>query len=253
MSRFRPCIDLHAGRVKQMVGGTIGGEKELTNFVSERPPSYYAELYKADSLTGGHIIKLGPGNDEAAREALAAWPGGMQLGGGVNASNARGWLDAGAEKVIVTSCAFKNGMVDWDAISALVKAVGREHLVLDLSCRKRGGKYFVVTDLWQKFTTVEITPGVLEEFSRACSEFLIHAVDVEGRQSGVDCDLLALLSRFSPIPTTYAGGIRNFADIDLVEFAGGDIIDYTVGSALNIFGGKLSYKDVVAHNGSNRP
>ncbi|MEA4861751.1 MAG: phosphoribosylformimino-5-aminoimidazole carboxamide ribotide isomerase [Victivallaceae bacterium] len=252
MSRFRPCIDLHAGRVKQMVGGTLGDEKELTNFVSERSPAYYAELYRADNLNGGHIIKLGPGNDDAAREALAAWPGGMHIGGGVNAANARNWLDAGAEKVIVTSCAFKNGMVDWDSISALVNSVGRDRLVLDLSCRKRNGKYFVVTDLWRKFTNVEVTPGMLEEFSRVCSEFLIHAVDVEGRQSGVDCDLIALLARFSPIPTTYAGGIRNFADIDLVEFAGADIIDYTVGSALNIFGGKLSYKDVVAHNGSNR-
>lgn len=251
MSKFRPCIDLHAGRVKQMVGGTIGGKLELTNFVSERSPAYYAELYRADNLTGGHIIKLGPGNDEAAKEALAAWPGGMQIGGGINATNARDWLDAGADKVIVTSCAFKNGMVDWDAIGALVKAVGRDRLVLDLSCRKRDGKYFIVTDLWQKFTKVEVSPLTLNEFGRACSEFLIHAVDVEGRQSGVDCELLELLAKSSPIPVTYAGGIHNFADIDLIEFAGAEVIDYTVGSALNIFGGKLNYKDVAARSGSS--
>ncbi len=134
---FRPCIDLHEGKVKQIVGGTLesqtGGLR--TNFVSERPAVWFAERYKRDGLTGGHVILLGPGNETAAREALAAYPGGLQLGGGVNADNAKGWLDAGASHVIVTSWVFREGRVDWERLGALVARVGKARLVLDLSCR----------------------------------------------------------------------------------------------------------------------
>src|ERR1039457_3649085 len=174
---FRPCIDLHEGKVKQIVGGTLGEAGLRTKFVSGKPAAWVAELYKRDGLTGGHVIQLGSGNEAEARSALSAFPGGMHIGGGVNAQNARGWLDAGASHVIVTSWVFREGRVDWTRLDELVKTIGKEKLVLDLSCRKRGEKYFVVTDRWQKFTELEVNAETLEKFSGGCAEFLIHAVD----------------------------------------------------------------------------
>ena len=246
MSRFRPCIDLHNGKVKQIVGGTLEADgtatEPVTNFVSSRGAAYYAGLYKADKLTGGHVIMLGPGNESAALEALRAYPGGLQVGGGINPENARRYLDAGADKVIVTSCVFREGKIDRDALKKMVTAAGRDKLVLDLSCRRRNGKYLIVTDRWQRFTEEEIGAKLLNDLAENCAEFLVHAVDVEGKQAGPDPELVALLSAWSPIPTTYAGGIRNLDDIAVIEKASNGRLDYTVGSALDIFGGRLSYR-----------
>lgn len=242
MALFRPCIDLHDGVVKQIVGGTLTDEGAKTNFVAQHAPSYYAQLYKKDNLTGGHVIKLGPGNDDAARDALAAWRGGLQIGGGITVENAAEWLDAGAAKVIVTSYIFKDGKLLMSNLLKLLSAVGRENLVLDLSCRKKAdGNYYIVTDRWQKFTDHQLNKETLRNLSEYASEFLIHAVDVEGKQSGIDTELLDLLANHSPLPCTYAGGIHTFEDIDRITLAGKGKIGYTVGSALDIFGGPLPY------------
>jgi phosphoribosylformimino-5-aminoimidazole carboxamide ribotide isomerase len=250
---FRPCIDLHEGEVKQIVGGTLGAEgtRLQTNYVSDRPATWYAELYKRDGLKGGHVIMLGPGNEAAARVALGAYPGGLQVGGGINAGNARAWLDAGASHVIVTSYVFRDGQVDWERLAGLTALVGRERLVLDLSCRRRGEHYFVVTNHWQRFTDLEITPPSLERLAASCAEFLIHAVDVEGLCRGIDGALVSKLGQWSPIPTTYAGGASSLADLERVTRLGHGRIDLTIGSALDIFGGKgVRYEDAVAFNRS---
>jgi len=237
--------------VKQIVGGTLGaGPGRLqTNFVSDRPAAWYAELYRRDGLKGGHVIMLGPGNDAEARAALRAYPGGLQVGGGVNLGNARSWLEAGASHVIVTSWVFRGGQVDWERLEQLVEAVGKSRLVLDLSCRRRGEGYFVVTDGWQKFTDVAISRENLEKLSAWCAEFLIHAVDVEGQCRGVDQELVSKLGQWSPIPTTYAGGASSLGDLEAVTRLGQGRIDVTIGSALDIFGGRgLRYEDAVAFN-----
>lgn len=252
---FRPCIDLREGRVVQIVGGTLSDDPKAvrTNFVSERPASWFAELYKRDGLKGGHVIMLGPGNEQPAREALAAYPGGLHIGGGVNADNARSWLDAGASHVIVTSWVFHEGRVDWDRLARLVEVVGKDRLVLDLSCRRRGEDYFVVTDRWQKFTELAVTSDNLRKLADSCAEFLIHAVDVEGLCRGIDRELVERLGRWTSIPTTYAGGASSLADLETVEKAGQGKIDLTIGSALDIFGGKgVRYTDVVAFNQRKR-
>jgi phosphoribosylformimino-5-aminoimidazole carboxamide ribotide isomerase len=247
---FRPCIDLHEGKVKQIVGGTIGEPSALcTNFVSDRSAAWFAELYRRDGLAGGHVIMLGPGNETEARAALAAFPGGLHIGGGVNAQNARGWLDAGASHVIVTSWVFREGRVDWERLGELVKTAGKNQLVLDLSCRRRGENYFVVTDLWQKFTEVAITPETLRKLAGSCAEFLVHAVDVEGLCRGIDRELVEKLGQWAPIPTTYAGGANSLADLEEVTRLGQGKIDLTIGSALDIFGGTgVRYDDVVKFN-----
>jgi phosphoribosylformimino-5-aminoimidazole carboxamide ribotide isomerase len=248
---FRPCIDLHEGKVKQIVGGTLGeAPRQLrTNFVSERPAAWYAELYRRDGLKGGHVVMLGPGNEAAARAALAAYPGGLQIGGGINAGNARSWLDAGASHVIVTSWVFREGRLDEERLDALVQAVGKERLVLDLSCRRRGVDYFVVTDRWQKFTELKLGQESLKKLARHCAEFLIHAVDVEGLCGGIDRELVEKLGQWAPVPTTYAGGASSMADLEEVARLGRGRIDLTIGSALDIFGGSgVRYADAVAFN-----
>jgi len=246
---FRPCIDLHEGKVKQIVGGTLGAAGPRTNFVSDRSAAWFAELYRRDGLAGGHVIQLGPGNEAEARAALAAFPGGLHLGGGVNAQNARGWFDAGASHVIVTSWVFREGRVDWERIGELVKTAGKDRLVLDLSCRKRGDNYFVVTDRWQKFTEVTITPETLKKLAGSCAEFLVHAVDVEGLCRGIDRELVEKLGEWTPIPTTYAGGANSLADLEKVTRLGQGKIDLTIGSALDIFGGTgVKYDEVVKFN-----
>ncbi|MBT8046683.1 MAG: phosphoribosylformimino-5-aminoimidazole carboxamide ribotide isomerase [Pontiella sp.] len=250
--KFRPCIDLHNGQVKQIVGGTLSeGREPDTNFVSDRSPAWFAELYKSDGLSGGHVIKLGAGNDAAAREALAAWPGGLQLGGGITAENAGQWLAAGAAQVIVTSYIFKNGQIDEARLEKLVAETGRERLVLDLSCRKKDGRYHVVADRWQTFTRTVVNAQSLEQLSTYCAEFLIHGVDVEGKQQGMDEELIRLLAGHSPIPCVYAGGIRSLEDLALLHQPGGGRMDATVGSALDIFGGPLPYKEVVDYCRNN--
>ena len=243
---FRPCIDLHKGIVKQIVGKTLSDQSSNgleVNFMADRPAGWFAKLYHRDNLTGGHIIKLGPGNDTAAKEALSAYPYGMQIGGGITADNAMDWLKAGAAAVIVTSWVFHDGKVDMERLQRLTRIVGKEHLVLDLSCRKKGREYIIVTDRWQKFTCEPITFSLLDHLSQYCCEYLIHAVDVEGRCSGIEQDLVALLGRWSGQPITYAGGIHTIEDIDTIFTLGRGGIDFTVGSALDIFGGhQLSYR-----------
>jgi phosphoribosylformimino-5-aminoimidazole carboxamide ribotide isomerase len=247
---FRPCIDLHEGKVKQIVGGTLGeSDGPRTNFISEKPAAWFAELYRRDGLAGGHVIQLGPGNETEARAALAAFPGGLQIGGGINAANARGWLEAGASHVIVTSWVFREGRVDEGRLGELVKAVGKSRLVLDLSCRRRGGDYFVVTDRWQKFTELAISPGALRQLSGSCAEFLVHAVEVEGRCLGLDRELVEKLGQWTPVPATYAGGATSVSDLEEVARLGQGKIDLTIGSALDIFGGNgVRYADAVAFN-----
>lgn len=250
--KFRPCIDLHQGRVKQIVGSSLSDQEQgrlTTNFASDQPASHYAKMYKADRLFGGHVIMLGPGNDAAATEALQAFPGGLQIGGGITADNAARWLDLGASAVIVTSAVFKDGVVHEDRLAELVRAVGKERLVLDLSCRKKGDAYYIVTDRWQKFTQVTVSEQSLAYFAGHCCEFLIHAVDVEGKCAGIEGELTEMLGRFSPIPTTYAGGVKNMADLYRVKELGGNRLDATIGSALDIFGGAgVTYAEAVAFN-----
>jgi len=250
---FRPCIDLHEGKVKQIVGGTLGDARGVqTNFVSDQNTAWFAELYKRDALRGGHVIMLGPGNDAEARAALAAYPGGLQIGGGINSDNAHVWLDAGASHVIVTSWVFRDGRLDSERLSELFKAVGKAKLVLDLSCRRRGENYFVVTDRWQKFTELAISAETLQTLAGSCAEFLIHAVDVEGLCQGIDRELVEKLGQWSPLPTTYAGGANSLTDLEEVTRLGQGKIDLTIGSALDIFGGSgVRYAEAVEFNRRN--
>lgn len=237
--------------MKQIVGGSLSDNPATlrTNFVSERPSRWFAELYRRDQLAGGHVIMLGPGNETAARDALAAFPGGLHIGGGINLDNARAWLDAGASHVIVTSWVFREGRLDFDRLQSLVKTIGKQRLVLDLSCRQRDGQYWVVTDRWQKFTSLALNAAALAELAAHCDEFLIHAADVEGLCRGVDLALVEQLSRWCPIPTTYAGGARSLADLEEVTRVSAGRIDLTIGSALDIFGGTgIRYADAVAFN-----
>lgn len=244
--RFRPCIDLRGGKVVQIVGGTLtdaGGP--VTNFESELPPAWFARRYCDDELPGGHVIALGPGNHAAALEALAAWPGGMQMGGGVTPANAGEYLAAGASHVIVTSYLFREGRLDMARLEEISAAAGRERLVIDLSCRQRDGAYWVVADRWQRFTQMPVTAEALRELAGHCAEFLVHGVDVEGHRLGVDAELVARLGAWSPLPVTYAGGARSIADLELVRAHGQGRVDLTIGSALDIFGGDLPYAEVV--------
>ena len=237
--------------MKQIVGGTLGSESGAlqTNFVSDRPAAWFAERYRLDGLKGGHIILLGPGNDEEATSALRAYPGGLQLGGGVTAANAQGWLERGASQVIVTSWVFREGRIVWERLAQLVQLIGKERLVLDLSCRRRGADYVVVTDRWQRFTEVVIGPQTLEQLAGYCAEFLVHAVEVEGLCRGIDEELVSRLGHWSPLPTTYAGGAQSLADLETVTRLGGGRVDLTIGSALDIFGGTgVRYAEVVAFN-----
>ena len=246
--RFRPCIDLRNGKVVQIVGSTLSdlSDKEtITHFISDKPSAYFADCYRKDNLRGGHIIALGPGNETAALEALAAFPGGMQMGGGINPDNAFKYLDAGASHVIVTSYCINNGYLDRKRLAALSRQVGKKRLVLDLSCRQREGRYYVVSDRWQVFTKIEVNESTLEDLAQYCDEFLVHGVDVEGKQSGIEEDLVVLLGRCSPIAVTYAGGAKRFDDLDRIKELGQNRVDFTIGSALDIFGGHIRYADVV--------
>lgn len=244
--RFRPCIDLHAGLVKQIVGSSlVEGQAPTENFVATKSPGEYAEMYQASGLPGGHIIMLGPGNEEAAMAAIKAYPGGMQIGGGINPSNAMTYLAAGASHIIVTSYVFVDGKFDMARLEEMVAAVTKEKLVLDLSCRLKEGKYYVVTDKWQKFTDFEVNKESLNMLADYCAEFLVHGVDVEGKMMGLEEELVRMLGQDCPIPVTYAGGSELMGDLDRVKAIGGGGVDLTIGSALDIFGGSLSYDAVV--------
>ena len=270
--RFRPCIDLRNGRVTQIVGSTLAStaaphsesaatvvtsDAAVENFVSSRPASYYSQLYRASGLSGGHVIMLGAGNEAAAREAVQAWPSGLQVGGGIDDSNALQWLDAGASHVIVTSWLFVDGALSAGRLSRLAGLVGRERLVVDLSCRRRpeqpSGPYYVVTNRWQNFSELPLTAATLGSLGRQCCELLIHGVDVEGRRAGVERPLISLIRQAMDAPggdelrVVYAGGVRDMADVRLVDELGGGRIDVSVGSALDIFGGDLPLEQVVAY------
>ena len=252
MSRFRPCIDLHDGRVKQIVGGTLSdeGEGPVENFVSERPSTWFAERFQADGCVGGHVIKLGPGNDEAAREALGAWPGGLQIGGGITGDNAAEWLDAGASHVIVTSWLFDEAARFVEARAEdLARAVGRGRVVIDLSCRRDGDDWIVAMNRWQTPTDLAVNADTLAQLSQYADEFLIHAADVEGLQAGMDEALVSRLAEWSPIPVTYAGGARSLEDLQRVEALSDGKVDLTIGSALDLFGGDgVTYAECVQWN-----
>lgn len=251
---FRPCIDIHNGKVKQLVGGSVvdEGDRASENYVSEQDAAWYARLFREKQLKNGHVILLNSQDSayfEATRKqavsALKAYPGGLQIGGGITAANAKEYLEAGASHVIVTSYVFKNGEISWENLHKLVDTVGKEHIVLDLSCRKRNGLYYIVTDRWQKYTNVSLSPAVLDSLADACDEFLIHGVDVEGKQSGIDEELISLLGSWNRIPITYAGGIRSMNDIEKIYKAGNGKIHFTVGSALDLYGGPMAFEEVL--------
>ena len=251
MSLFRPCIDIHKGQVKQIVGGSLIADKAQENFVSDLSAANYAAMYKKDGLEGAHVIMLGPGNQEAAKQALAAWPESLQIGGGINADNAQYWLTQGASKVIVTSALFNEAQLNRENLIEISKLVGKDRLVIDLSCRrnlisKQG--WVVTTNRWQTLTELEITADSLADLAQYCDEFLIHAADVEGLKQGADLELVKFLADNSPITTTYAGGIHSIVELDTFITACSGKLDYTIGSALDIFGGEISYKSLVDKN-----
>lgn len=256
---FRPCIDIHNGRVKQIVGGSLKDKDNQAeeNFVSQMDGAFYANMYKKAGIRGGHIILLNPVTSEyyeatraQALLALHSYPGGLQIGGGITADNAAQFIEAGASHVIVTSYVFNNGRIDYNNLEKLVDAVGKSHLVLDLSCRKKDDSYYIVTDRWQKFTDEVITEELLDELSQYCDEFLIHAVDVEGKASGIEKELVSLLGDWGKIPLTYAGGVHSFEDLRLIKKLGHNRVNVTIGSALDLFGGNMKFEDVIAFCGN---
>jgi phosphoribosylformimino-5-aminoimidazole carboxamide ribotide isomerase len=244
---FRPCIDLKNGRVVQIVGGTLSDDDAhtVTNHTSERPAADFAALYQRDGLRGGHVILLGPGSEDAARSALAAYPNGLQIGGGITVDNASHWLKSGASHVIVTSFLFENGELSISKLQAMADAVGKDRLVIDLSCRQSpDGAYYVATNRWQTVTPTQVDAALIEFLEPYCAEFLVHAADVEGKCEGIDTELVRRLGDWVSLPTTYAGGARRLADIALVDQLSDGKIDLTIGSALDIFGGGLvRYED----------
>ena len=252
--QFRPCIDIHNGKVKQIVGSSLrdAGDQAEENFVAEQDGAFFARLYKNAGICGGHIILLNPEQSEyygATREqallALHEYPGGLQIGGGIHAGNAAFFIKEGASHVIVTSYVFKDGRISFENLNRLVSTVGKEHLVLDLSCRFKEDGYYIVTDRWQKFTEEKVTTELLDRLAEYCDEFLVHAVDVEGKASGIEEELAGLLGRWNRIPVTYAGGVRNFEDLRKIRELGHGHLNVTIGSALDLFGGTMSYQKVL--------
>lgn len=252
---FRPCIDIHNGKVKQIVGGSLSdlGDRAQENFVSEQDAVFYAKLYQKYKLKGGHIILLNAADSpyyEATKAqalaALGAYPAGLQVGGGITAENAAEYLDAGASHVIVTSYVFREGRIDYERLDRLVQAVGKAHLVLDVSCRRVGEKYLVVTDRWQKLTEEAVDAELLEKLSAYCDEFLIHAVDVEGKARGIEQELVKTIGNYTGNPVTYAGGVHSMEDLLLLKKLGQDRMNVTIGSALDLFGGSMRWEDVLS-------
>lgn len=253
--QFRPCIDIHNGKVKQIVGGTLRDEKDQAqeNFVSDCDSAFYARLYQGRGIRGGHVILLNgkdsPYYEETKQQALLAlrtYPGGLQVGGGITAENATEFLEAGASHVIVTSYVFRDGRIDYERLEQLKASVGKEHLVLDLSCRKKEGSYYIVTDRWQKFTSEIVTVQLLDRLAGYADEFLIHAVDVEGAASGIERELVELLGNWDGIPVTYAGGVGSFEHLRQLKEWGQNRLNVTIGSALNLFGGTMDFEEVLS-------
>ncbi len=248
--RFRPCIDLHGGRVKQLVGSSLESAQLLENFVSTHGARYYAEMFARDNLKGGHVVMLGPGNEAEALAALSAYPGGLQIGGGINVDNARFYLERGASHVIVTSAILSEGGIDYGALERLSAITGAKRLVIDLSCVKsdRDGGFFVAKDRWKTVTPISLTPALLARLEDYCDEFLIHAVGSEGKKRGADEELVVLLAKYASAgknPVTYAGGLSSLSDIARFRELSGRALDFTVGSALDIYGGTVPYRSLV--------
>ncbi len=254
--KFRPCIDIHNGSVKQIVGGSLkdAGDRAQENFVSGQDADFYAGLYREQGISGGHVILLNQVSSiyyeetkKQALSALSAYPKGLQAGGGITPENAAVFLDAGASHVIVTSYVFSDGQIQYDRLRRLVREVGKENLVLDLSVRSREDRYYIVTDRWQKYTSVELKRQILDELSGYCDEFLIHAVDVEGKSAGIEEPVAKILGDWGKIPITYAGGVHSFSDLDKLKELGKGRVDVTIGSALDLFGGKMAFADVLLY------
>ena len=252
--QFRPCIDIHNGKVKQIVGGSLRDEGDYAkeNFVSEKGAEYYAELYRDYGLKGGHIILLNGKDSEyyeatknEALKGLHAYPGGMQIGGGITDENAEYFIENGASHVVVTSYLFVNGRIDFDRLRKLAGVVGREHVVVDLSCRHYDDGYHIMTDRWQTKTEEILDFRLLEEIKEFCDEFLIHAVDVEGSASGIESNLVESLRTYNGCPVTYAGGVHSYDDIKLLRKIGDNRVHVTIGSALDLFGGNLDFEEVI--------
>lgn len=253
---FRPCIDIHNGKVKQIVGGSLKdqGDQASVNFETDQDAAFFANLYKSYGIRGGHIILLNPITSEfydatrtQAMHALSAYPGGMQIGGGITLENAKDYLNAGASHVIVTSYVFKDGKINWERLTELRNLVGKEHLVLDLSCRKKENSYYIVTDRWQKFTDTKLDEQSMEILADYCDEYLIHAVDVEGKAAGIEKEVAALLGRWKKTPTTYAGGVHSFEDLRELKELGNNHVNVTIGSALDLFGGSMKFEEVLEY------
>ncbi len=251
---FRPCIDIHDGKVKQIVGGSLrdADGKAVENFVAEQDAAFFAKIYQKNGIRGGHVILLNPVGSpgyEATRlqavKALGAYPRGLQVGGGITPENADFFLDAGASHVIVTSYVFQRGRIHYDRLRRMVDTVGRERLVLDLSCRRTEKGYFVVTDRWQNMTEERVDADLLDRLADSCDEFLIHAVDVEGRTNGIEEQLVDMLGAWGRRPMTYAGGVHSYEDIESIRRRGRGHLNVTVGSALNLFGGTLDWERVL--------
>jgi phosphoribosylformimino-5-aminoimidazole carboxamide ribotide isomerase len=220
--------------------------------VAEYDAAFYAGKYRDSGLRGGHVILLNKAGtpyyaeDVAqARLALQEYPGGLQIGGGITPENAMEFLDMGASHVIVTSYVFRDGAVDYERLRKLVDTVGREHLVLDLSCRRKEGQYYIVTDRWQSFTQETIGRETIERLQDYADEFLIHAVDVEGKARGIETELVQMLATYATVPITYAGGVGSYEDIEQLRTLGRGRLDVTIGSALELFGGPLVYEKVL--------
>ncbi|VEU23161.1 DEKNAAC104011 [Brettanomyces naardenensis] len=249
MTRYIGCIDIHAGKVKQIVGGTLQSSTGLaTNFVSEKPSSYYADLYKKNNVIRSHVIKLGLSdeNDRVALEAIKEWPNHLQVGGGVNDTNAKWWIEQGADKVIITSWLFPDGRFDKGRLERISNIVGRDHLVVDLSCRRRAdGEWAVAINKWQTLTSMVLNREVFGMFEQYCSEFLVHAADVEGLCKGIEEELVSKLGEWSRVPVVYAGGAMSVKDLELVERLSRGRVDLTYGSALDIFGGDVKFAELV--------
>ena len=251
---FRPCIDIHNGKVKQIVGSSLkdSGDMADENFVAKMDAAFYANLYRKKNIKNGHVILLNHPSSEyyeaTKKQALAAlkeYENGLQIGGGITPRNATEYLDAGASHVIVTSYVFSDGRINFENLHKLVNETGKENLVLDLSCRMKAGKYYIVTDRWQKYTEVELNEENMDMFSQFCDEFLIHAVDVEGKANGIEKELVKMLGNWNKIPVTYAGGVHSFEDLRLLKELGHNKINVTIGSALDLFGGSMKFDEVL--------
>lgn len=189
---------------------------------------------------------------EQAVRALNSYPMGLQAGGGITPENAMEFIHAGASHVIVTSYVFRDGKVDTGHLKKISDAVSPKRLVIDLSCRKKDGRYFIVTDRWQKFTQMVLSEETLDFFSGYCDEFLVHAVDVEGKAEGIEEEVAGILGNWGKKTMTYAGGIHSFQDLELLDKLGKGKVNATIGSALDIFGGNMKLEDVLSFMKSGR-